>query len=423
MRKALLCRMYLVRLNSQSDYFRVLYLIFNLFARDTTPVPPIALVLFGGSLSASQKLSTSRPGEALLSVDGWITVSVSARVQKLLVLVRQHLDNLLQDKVSDPTATFSAGSEKLLAAIVALLEEGEQEKDIALEPPSAYQDVQQVALGWGADPTKIAMANKLLGLNAGRGRGGYGGCNGGVSAGWNTGGWGGRGGGRGGLTGGGCYKKGGRGGYQHQQYGYNEQYGHHGNQSAGVGQQCYKSMGAYQQYQQFPSFNGGAVGLAGMQYSGGGGGFLNPNAATFGSNAPSQSYGGFENVFNKNVGGEGGGRGERGEIQNISYNNANSFSNGNDWSAVSGGGSNFNRGYEGVLGGNAGGVARGGGGSMFSSGAYQGGFQAQVFGGGLTGVGAGYELYGMAGGSMMGSGMAGAIGAGSQFQYAHQGQH
>jgi hypothetical protein len=387
--------MCLVRLNSQSGFFRVLYLIFNLFGRDTTPVPPIALVLFGGSLSASQKLSTSRPGEALLSVDGWITVSVSARVQKLLVLVRQHLDNLLQDKVSDPTATFSAGSEKLLAAIVALLEEGEQEKDIALEPPSAYQDVQQVALGWGADPTKIAMANKLLGLNTGRGRGGYGGCNGGVAGGWNTGGWGGRGGGRGGLTGGGCYKKGGRGGYQyqHQQYGYNflhQQYGYNEQ-------------------------------LAGMQYSGGGGGgFLNPNAATFGSNAPSQSYGGFENVFNNNVGGEGGGRGERGEVQNISYNNANSFGNGNDWSAVSGGGSNFNRGYEGV--GSAGSVARGGGGSMFGSGAYQGGFQAQVFGGGLGGVGAGYELYGMAGGSMMGSGMAGAVGAGNQFQYAHQGQ-
>jgi len=65
----------------------------------------------------------------------------------------------------------------------------------------------------------------------------------------------------------------------------------------------------------------------------------------------------------------------------------------------------------------------GGGGSMFSSGADQGGNQAQVFGGGLAGVGAGYELYGMAGGSMMGSGMAGAIGAGNQFPYAHQGQH
>ena len=117
--------------------------------RDTTPVPPIALVLFGGSLSASQKLSSSRPGEALLSVDGWITVAVSARVQKLLVLVRQHLDSLLQDKVADPTAMFSAGSEKLLKAVVALLAEGEQEKDIALEPPNAYQEVQQVPLGWG----------------------------------------------------------------------------------------------------------------------------------------------------------------------------------------------------------------------------------------------------------------------------------
>ena len=38
-----------------------------------------------------------------------------------------------QEKVADPTAMFSAGSEKLLAAVVALLAEGEQEKDIALE--------------------------------------------------------------------------------------------------------------------------------------------------------------------------------------------------------------------------------------------------------------------------------------------------
>ena len=143
-------------------------------------MPPIALVLFGGSLSASQKLSTSRPGEALLSVDGWITVSVSARVQKLLVLVRQHLDNLLQEKVADPTATFSAGSARLLQAVVALLAEGEQEKDIALEPPSAYQEVQQVPLGWGADPSKAAMAHKLLGF--GRGGGGYGGGGGGVGS-------------------------------------------------------------------------------------------------------------------------------------------------------------------------------------------------------------------------------------------------
>ena len=70
-------------------------------------MPPIALVLFGGSLSASQKLSSSRPGEALLSVDGWITVAVSARVQKLLVLVRQHLDSLLQVS-SYPTLPYSS---------------------------------------------------------------------------------------------------------------------------------------------------------------------------------------------------------------------------------------------------------------------------------------------------------------------------
>jgi len=42
------------------------------------------------------------------------TVSVSSRVQKLLVMVRQHLDALLQDKVSDPTAMFSAGRASLL---------------------------------------------------------------------------------------------------------------------------------------------------------------------------------------------------------------------------------------------------------------------------------------------------------------------
>ena len=164
--------------NQKTKEFTEQYLVYHqlvrtnkLYVRDTTPVPPIALVLFGGSLSASQKLNANRPGEATLSVDGWISVSVSTRVQKLLVLVRQHLDGLLQDKVKDPTATFSAGSEQLLKAVVALLEEGEQEKDIALEPPGAYQ-VQNVPFGWGADPAKIAMANKLLGIRAG-GNGSY----------------------------------------------------------------------------------------------------------------------------------------------------------------------------------------------------------------------------------------------------------
>lgn len=81
--------------NHKTKEFTEQYLVYHqlvrtnkLYIRDTTPVPPIALVLFGGSLSASQQLTTSRPGEALLSVDGWITVSVSARVQKLLVMVR-----------------------------------------------------------------------------------------------------------------------------------------------------------------------------------------------------------------------------------------------------------------------------------------------------------------------------------------------
>jgi hypothetical protein len=309
-------------------------------------VPPIALVLFGGSLSASQKLRTSRPGEALLSVDGWITVSVSARVQKLLVLVRQHLDNLLQEKVADPTARFSAGSARLLQAVVALLAEGEQEKDIALEPPSAYQEVQQVPLGWGSDPSKVAMANKLLGF--GGGGGGYGGgWNGGGGGGWN--GKGGRGGGRGGGN-----RKdkrgGGRGEGSYQNYGYNDKMGAGGYQQ----QQCgYEQYGnAYQQAYNYRGFVSGfdAGGLGTMQYGAGGmGGNHSHNMA-----GSQQSFGGLGKYFHSGGGAAGGGAG-----------------GGNGWGGTNGKGGGD---WSGLGGGVGGFYGDGFGGGMGGGCAYQGGF-------------------------------------------------
>ena len=310
-------------------------------------MPPIALVLFGGSLSASQKLSTSRPGEALLSVDGWITVSVSARVQKLLVLVRQHLDNLLQEKVADPTATFSAGSARLLQAVVALLAEGEQDKDIAIEPPSAYQEVQQVPLGWGADPSKVLMANKLLG--SGRGGGGHGG---GGGYGGGGGGWNGKV-GRGGGRGGGNWKDkrgGGRGGWSYQNYGYHDKTGAGGYQQQQCGYQQYGN--AFQQAYNYHGFVSGfdaGGGMGTMQYGAGGmGGNHIHNMA-----GSQQSFGGLEKYFQSGGGAAGGGAGGSSGWGGTNGNG------GCDWSGLGGSVGAFN--------------GNGFGGGMEGGGAYQGG--------------------------------------------------
>eukprot|EP00928_Gymnodinium_smaydae_P015059 TRINITY_DN15520_c0_g3_i3.p1 TRINITY_DN15520_c0_g3~~TRINITY_DN15520_c0_g3_i3.p1 ORF type:complete len:1251 (+),score=251.33 TRINITY_DN15520_c0_g3_i3:484-3753(+) len=96
-----------------------------LYARDVTPVPPLALALFGGPLAAGGDQGSL--AVATLIVDGWIKLSVPADLQAPLLAARRRLDALLANWVgmreADDTrgAVRELGDSKLLDAIVQLL--------------------------------------------------------------------------------------------------------------------------------------------------------------------------------------------------------------------------------------------------------------------------------------------------------------
>jgi len=58
----------------------------QLYVRDVTPVPPLALALFSGTLTAGAGGS--------ITVDGWIKLAVPARLQQPILEMRKRLDDL-----------------------------------------------------------------------------------------------------------------------------------------------------------------------------------------------------------------------------------------------------------------------------------------------------------------------------------------
>lgn len=93
--------------------------------RDVTPVPPLAMLLFGGSLEAD----AAEPG--MLSVCGWLRLRAPPQAREVLVRVREGLDATLRRKIdaarSRPGAGGGAAADDadavgaLLEAVVALL--------------------------------------------------------------------------------------------------------------------------------------------------------------------------------------------------------------------------------------------------------------------------------------------------------------
>jgi len=65
----------------------------SVYVRDVTPVPPLALALFSGTLAAGLHSRTE------LIVDGWIKLEVPMHVRELLLELRRRLDKLLADWV------------------------------------------------------------------------------------------------------------------------------------------------------------------------------------------------------------------------------------------------------------------------------------------------------------------------------------
>jgi len=119
---------------AQETTFTSPYLVYQelvnttrLYVRDVTPVPPLALILFCGSQAAAKaKLGDQRQhGSVVLKVDEWISLSVPASVQALLLEARRRLDSLLTSFVAGPQkkgqALCNAGGQDLLNGIVQLL--------------------------------------------------------------------------------------------------------------------------------------------------------------------------------------------------------------------------------------------------------------------------------------------------------------
>merc|ERR1711924_277064 len=98
-----------------------------MYVRDVTPVPPLALALFGGPLAAE-----SRTG--VLIVDGWIELAVPTRLHQPLLAMRKRLDDLfagwlvergVHGKRDQKIMTEHGGAE-LLESIVELLNKQEE---------------------------------------------------------------------------------------------------------------------------------------------------------------------------------------------------------------------------------------------------------------------------------------------------------
>jgi ATP-dependent RNA helicase DHX57 len=93
------------------------------FIRDTTPVPPLALILFGGGLQVGEAECPVPGADAVIVVDSWIKCQMSAPAQRLLLEVRAALDGILKRKIQRPEVPLTAPACKLLDAVVELVAE------------------------------------------------------------------------------------------------------------------------------------------------------------------------------------------------------------------------------------------------------------------------------------------------------------
>lgn len=82
------------------------------FVRDSTMVPPYALLLFGGKLDV-------RHAQNKIVIDGWMYFDAASVVGVVILELRKALDDLLSKKIEDPGIDVS--SSKLIDAITKLL--------------------------------------------------------------------------------------------------------------------------------------------------------------------------------------------------------------------------------------------------------------------------------------------------------------
>lgn len=107
----------------------------QVYVRDSSPVSPYALMLFGGYLESEGRRkgglaanATPREGgrggseeTSTLVVDSWIRFRVPRRVEDLILDVRSQLSSLLMRKIEKPELEFSTAGRGILHAVTTLL--------------------------------------------------------------------------------------------------------------------------------------------------------------------------------------------------------------------------------------------------------------------------------------------------------------
>ena len=128
--------------NAKEGKFESRYLVYaekvrtgQVYVRDSSPVSPYALMLFGGGLDReggrgakangrglTPRGAAAADGEAaVLVVDTWIKFRVPQRIVELILDVRERLHELLRRKIERPALELSASGQALLGAVSGLL--------------------------------------------------------------------------------------------------------------------------------------------------------------------------------------------------------------------------------------------------------------------------------------------------------------
>ena len=124
--------------NARESRFESPYLVYaekvktaQIYVRDSSPVSPYALMLFGGLLEreggSNGRKSSARSGigaedeHAVLTVDSWIKFRVPRRVVDLLLDVRERVHEILKRKIEKPGVELSTSGQGLLDAVSTLL--------------------------------------------------------------------------------------------------------------------------------------------------------------------------------------------------------------------------------------------------------------------------------------------------------------
>jgi len=125
-----------------------------LYIRDITPVPPLALALFGGPLAPDKSAGNA----GILIVDGWIKLALPTHLQKPVLQIRQRLDALLASWVWQRPGDSATehqndlmqerGGAELLNAITEILATQAETKPLAAPLNKQQKEQAQKALKW-----------------------------------------------------------------------------------------------------------------------------------------------------------------------------------------------------------------------------------------------------------------------------------